>query len=77
MAKEKAPAMQFYGREFYQDENVIVMTLEQEAAYIRFLWNCWQEGSIPSELTKLAALCKHSSLKYFTNAIWPALQSCF
>ena len=77
MAKEKSPAMQFYGREFYQDENVIVMTLEQEAAYMRLLWNCWQEGSIPSEPAKLAALCKNHPAKRFSTAVWPALQGCF
>ena len=77
MAKEKAPAMQFYGREFYQDENVIVMTLEQEAAYMRLLWNCWQEGSIPGEPTKLAALCKNYNPAKFARVIWPTLRACF
>jgi uncharacterized protein YdaU (DUF1376 family) len=77
MAKEKAPHMPFYGREFYADENVLVMTLEQEAAYLRLLWNCWQEGSIPEDAAKLAAICKNTSAKRFGKDIWPALHGCF
>lgn len=77
MAKEKRPYMPFYGREFYQDEKVLLMTLEQEGAFKRLLWNCWQERSIPSDLAKLAAICKNTPPKYFEKRIWPALKACF
>ena len=77
MAKEKAPHMPWYGREFYSDENVIVMTLEQEAAYLRLLWNCWQEGSIPRDTAKLAAISKNVAPRRFERMIWPALVNCF
>ena len=69
--------MPWYGREFYADENVLVMTLEQEAAYLRLLWNCWQEGSIPTDIAKLAALCKNFPQKKFERDIWPALCNLF
>ena len=69
--------MPWYGREFYGDENVLVMTLEQEAAYLRLLWNCWQEGSIPAEIAKLAAICKGTPAKRFEQTIWPALSGLF
>jgi uncharacterized protein YdaU (DUF1376 family) len=75
--KEKAPHMPWYGREFYADENVLVMSLEQEAAYLRLVWNCWQEGSIPKDLAKLAAICKNMPLRKFERTIWPALIDCF
>jgi len=68
--------MPWYGREFYADERVLVMTLEQEAAYFRLLWNCWQEGSIPADETKLAAICKNISSRKFAS-MWPALRGCF
>lgn len=42
--KDSAPWMPFYGRGFYSDENVMLMTLEQEAAYERLRWHCWQAG---------------------------------
>ena len=69
--------MPWYGREFYADENVLVMTLEQEGAYLRLLWNCWQEGSIPTDTAKLAALCKNSPQKKFERDTWPALRDLF
>ena len=79
--------MPWYGREFYADENVLVMTLEQEGAYLRLLWNCWQEGSIPADMAKLAAICKQPVNKYassfsiaasrFQRVIWPGIQDCF
>jgi len=75
--KEKAPHMPWYGREFYSDENVQVMTLEQEAAYLRFQWNCWQEGSIPNDVTELAAICKNTPLRRFKDVIWPRLAGHF
>jgi len=77
MAKERRPYLPFYGREFYQDENVLLMTLEQEGAFKRLLWNCWQEGSIPSDPAKLAAICKNTPLRIFEKRIWPALKVCF
>ena len=77
MARERAPHMPWYGREFYADENVLVMTLKQEGAYFRLLWNCWQEGSIPTDTAKLAALCKNTPVKNFERDIWPALSGLF
>ncbi len=67
--------MQFYGREFYSDENVVIMTLEQQGAYMRLLWNCWQEGSIPSEAAKLRAICGNDPR--FEGDIWPGLKDLF
>lgn len=69
--------MPWYGREFYADENVQVMTLDQEAAYLRLLWNCWQEGSIPADTAKLAAVCKNMPARKFAKDIWPALCGLF
>jgi hypothetical protein len=76
--KEIRPAMLFYGRDFYADENVMVMTLAQEAAYMRAIWCCWQEGSLPGDMKKLAAICgKNMAVGTFERQIWPALQPCF
>jgi uncharacterized protein YdaU (DUF1376 family) len=77
MAKEKAPHMPWYGRDFYGDENVLVMNLEQEGAYLRLLWNCWQEGSIPEDTAKLAAICKNVPIRRFEREIWPTLRGLF
>jgi hypothetical protein len=65
------------GREVYADERVMMMTLEQEAAYLRLLWHCCQDGSIPADMARLARICKNMSARRFAKHIWPALCGCF
>lgn len=60
MAVGKAPAFQFYAAEYLADENVQLLTLEQEGIYIRLLAYCWREGSIPADPVKLSRLCKNA-----------------
>lgn len=43
----KLPWLPFYGRDFYLDEKVRLLSLRQEAIYLRLLWLQWEEGSIP------------------------------
>ncbi|RSK50076.1 DUF1376 domain-containing protein [Hymenobacter rigui] len=54
----KAPAFQFYAADYLADEQVMLMSLEEEGAYIRLLAYCWREGSIPADEALLARLCK-------------------
>lgn len=56
-----SPAFQFYAAEYLADEDVALMSLEEEGAYIRALAYCWREGSIPSDDAKLARLLKGAS----------------
>ena len=46
---DKLPWMPFYGTDFYNDEAVRLLTLEEEALYIRLLWWQWREGSLPGD----------------------------
>lgn len=69
--------MPFFGREFYGDLNVIAMTVEQQGAYIRLLWLCWQEGAIPADLATLAAVCGNMPEPYFQERVWPKLCGLF
>jgi len=57
----KAPAFQFYAAEYLADENVQLMSLEEEGCYIRLVAFCWREGSIPADLGKLSRLSKGAS----------------
>lgn len=57
----KTPAFQFYAAEYLADENVQIMTLEEEGIYIRLLAFCWREGSIPEDENTLSMLCKGGS----------------
>lgn len=45
----KSPAFQWYPTDYLGSQRVQMMTLEEEGAYCRLLWSCWQHGSIPSE----------------------------
>jgi len=62
----KSPAFQFYAGEYLADENVQLMTLEEEGCYIRMLAYCWREGSIPADHTLLSRLCKNASDEILT-----------
>lgn len=67
--------MPFYGRDFFCDQNVLSMTLVQIACYIILCWLCWQDGSIPNDPKKLAALCRNAPK--FSRDIWPAMENLF
>jgi uncharacterized protein YdaU (DUF1376 family) len=56
-----SPCFQFYAAEYLADEDVALMTLEEEGAYIRALAYCWREGSIPSDDRRLSLLLKGAS----------------
>lgn len=57
----KSPSFQFYAAEYLADENVALMSLEEEGAYIRAIAYCWREGSIPADHDLLARLLKGAS----------------
>lgn len=71
MAKNKAPAFQFYPRDYLTDIQVVVMTLEEQGAYIRLLSHQWLEGSIPADTKHLACLCRITPARM--KKIWPAI----
>jgi hypothetical protein len=48
--------MPWYGRDFYGDEAVKLMTDRQEAWYHRLLWHQWEHGSIPDDLMSWFAI---------------------
>ncbi len=57
-----SPAFQFYPADYLADENVMLMTLEEEGAYIRAMSYCWREGSIPANEDQLSRLLKNAPL---------------
>jgi uncharacterized protein YdaU (DUF1376 family) len=73
--KNKAPAFQLYAADFLADENVVCMSLNERGAYITLMCFCWREGSIPSDLESLSALC---GVDIDTmSGIWKRVQKCF
>jgi uncharacterized protein YdaU (DUF1376 family) len=75
MAAEKAPAFQFYPKDFLSDGKVAAMTLAERGAYITLLCLCWQERSIPAESSRLARMVGTSPAAF--ARLWPALEPCF
>lgn len=75
MAAEKAPAFQFYPKEFLMDGNVAGMSLQERGAYITLLCLCWQEGSLPAQHQRLARMIGAPIAAF--NKLWPAVGVCF
>lgn len=71
----KRPAFQFYPKDYESDENVKLMSLEQEGAYLRLLCHAWLHGSIPEEVGPLARICRVSRRKM--AGLWPGVRLCF
>lgn len=75
MAPERAPAFQFYPKDFMADSNVVAMNLTELGAYMRLLCFCWLDQSLPADMPGLARLCRVSSAAF--TKLWPALKPCF
>jgi uncharacterized protein YdaU (DUF1376 family) len=58
--KVRDPAMPVYVADWFASESIILMTLEQEAGYMRLLMHSWASGdcTIPDDDEKLAALSR-------------------
>lgn len=75
MTSERAPAFQFYPKDFLTDAHVLPMTLTERGAYITLLCVCWLERSLPSDQSSLAKLCRITLPQF--RKLWPALAPCF
>ncbi len=75
MASEKAPAFQFYPKDFLSDGKVAAMTMAQRGVYITLLSHCWLEGSLPDDPRRLARMVGLSGSEF--AKVWPSLMSCF
>lgn len=75
MAAEKAPAFQFYPKEFLTDGNVAGMSLQERGAYITLICLCWQEGSLPVERSRLANMVGLEPRVF--SRIWTHIAPCF
>ncbi len=73
--KVKAPAFQFYPKDFLADSHVMAMRLPERGAYITLLCSCWIDGSLPMDLDALARRCQVSPAVF--ARLWPALEPCF
>jgi uncharacterized protein YdaU (DUF1376 family) len=70
-----APSFQFYPADFLADENVVMMSNQEIGCYIKLMCYCWREGSIPSDLGRIARLCGEDGSAMAD--LWLAIGSCF
>lgn len=75
MAPEKAPAFQFYPKDFLSDSNVLRMSMEARGVYITLLSLAWLDGAVPVEPSELARLVNLPD-KQFAK-VWPSVRVCF
>jgi len=75
MNAEKAPAFQFYPKDFLTDGHVAGMTLAERGAYITLLCLCWREGSLPFDMARLARMVDEPLPAF--RRLWPTLEPCF
>lgn len=75
MGSERAPAYQWYPKDYLSSSAVNAMSLEEEGAYRRLLDFEWLDGSIPSSLPALARLCRVTPARM--GRIWPGIMACF
>lgn len=77
MAPEKAPAFQFYPKDWDTDLNVVPMTYEEEGVYFALCRMIWMHKRIPSDLDQLRLFLKgQPSLKQL-QIWWKKIGVCF
>lgn len=77
MSREsKAPAYQWYPKDYDSDEAVKLMTYEQEGIYHRLLDHQWLHGSIPAEPKQIAMLVPKVPPRRFLT-LWPGIAAKF
>jgi uncharacterized protein YdaU (DUF1376 family) len=75
MAKEKAPAFQFYPKDFLTDGKQASMTNAEAGVYTRLLCVCWLEGSIPDDVARAGRIVGETPA--VMRRMWPAVRACF
>jgi uncharacterized protein YdaU (DUF1376 family) len=75
MVGKIAPWMAWYGDDFYMDDRVQDMDLEQQGAYQKLLWCAWRDGSIPSDGAVLARRLGVTLARF--RRIWAAIEPCW
>ena len=74
---DKAPAFQFYPKDFLTDDTVLMMTNEQIGAYVVLLCHAWLTPTgLPAALSSLAKLA-HCTPSRFQRCIWDGISGKF
>lgn len=74
---EKAPAFQFYPKDFLTSERVRLMSHTERGIYITMLCMCWLEESLPADVEQLGRLLHVKAQQFQRIWIEGPLASCF
>lgn len=76
MPVERAPAFQFYPKDFLSSSKVARMSLTEIGVYMLLLSHAWLNGGLPTEVTEIAKLVK-VPVPRFVKMWQGALSECF
>lgn len=71
----KAPAFQYYPKDFLSDDNQVAMTALEVGIYWRLVSHCWLRVTLPNDMARLARLAGVTTRQM--TAAWPAMEPCF
>jgi uncharacterized protein YdaU (DUF1376 family) len=73
----KAPAFQFFPRDFLSSPKVDRMAMPERGAYITLLCRCWLDNGLPTDLTELAHFCRMKPAQF--DRMWKSgkIRECF
>lgn len=72
---DRAPAFQFYPRDFLSDPNVLAMDNQQIGVYTKLLCICWMQDGMPDDAAALARMVGESEEWMTTAGV--AVLACF
>lgn len=72
----KDQAVLIWGGDFYDDEHVLQMNLEQQGAYWRLLWLSWRNRGLPHAESEIAAMLGVTPRRFATK-LWPGIRACW
>jgi uncharacterized protein YdaU (DUF1376 family) len=75
MPATKAPAFQFYPKDYLTDPNVRMMTFEQRGIYVELLCLCWLQGDLPGDVGELAKMTGLQRWRF--DKAWVGIRRCF
>lgn len=73
----KAPAFQFYPKDFISSSKVQRMSLTEIGVYTLLLSHCWLDNGLPTDLSQLAAIVKMKPQQFERMWTAGALNECF
>jgi len=72
---EKAPAFQFYPKDYQTDGKVRMMSWEARGVYVDLLCTYWLEGTLPADPKRLANMVGMTPRRF--EKLWPQIAPCF